>query len=88
VNYETQNFFDMLEVKLTAPKYKIISIKKLGINYQVEFHESITLDELKQFLLLDSDVKFEVNKLHRLRASVKKFKNDEMFLKYLKNIFI
>jgi len=87
INIETQNFFDMLEVKLRAPVYKILAIKKIGINYQIDFHESITLDELKSFLKIDHLVKFEVNKLHRLRSPVKKFKNDEEFLKYLKTLF-
>jgi hypothetical protein len=77
----------MLEVKIRAPSYKILAIKKLGINYQIDFHESITLDELKSFLKIDTQVKFEVNKLYRLRSPVKKFKSDEEFLKYLKTIF-
>jgi hypothetical protein len=38
-------------------------------------------------LKLDHEVKFEVNKLYRIRASVKKFKNEYDFLTYLKWIF-
>jgi hypothetical protein len=87
VSLETQNFFDLLEIKLKAPEYKIISIRKLWINYQIEFTQDITLDELKSFLKLDYEVKFEVNKLYRIRASVKKFKNEYAFLTYIKWIF-
>jgi len=47
----------------------------------------VTLEQLKDFLKLDKDVKFEVNKLNRLRASTKKFKDDDEFLKYMKDLF-
>lgn len=87
ISQETQNFFDLLEIKLKAPNYKITSIRKLWINYQIDFVEDIKLDELKWFLKLDNEVKFEVNKLHRLRASVKKFKNEYDFLQYIKTLF-
>ena len=87
ISQETQNFFDLLEIKLKAPEYKITSIRKLWINYQIDFTEDITLDELKWFLKLDHEVKFEVNKLYRIRASVKKFKNEYEFLCYIKWIF-
>ena len=87
ISQETQNFFDLLEIKLKAPDYKITSIRKLWINYQIDFLESISLDELKWFLKLDSEVKFEVNKLFRLRAPVKKFKNEYDFLQYIKTLF-
>ena len=87
ISLETQNFFDLLEIKLKAPEYKITSIRKLWINYQIEFTQDITLDELKSFLKLDHEVKFEVNKLYRIRASVKKFKNEYDFLTYIKWIF-
>jgi transcription-repair coupling factor (superfamily II helicase) len=87
ISKETQNFFDLLEIKLKAPDYKITSIRKLWINYQIDFVENINLDELKWFLKLDHEVKFEVNKLHRLRASVKKFTSEQEFLNYIKGIF-
>lgn len=87
ISKETQNFFDLLEIKLKAPNYKITSIRKLWINYQIDFIENIHLDELKWFLQLDHEVKFEVNKLHRLRAPVKKFTSEQEFLDYIKGIF-
>jgi transcription-repair coupling factor (superfamily II helicase) len=71
---ETQNMFDLLKLKIKASKYKIKSIKKLGINYQVEFIEGVSLDDLKNFLKLDIKVNFTVVSLDKLRTETKRFK--------------
>ena len=73
---ETQNMFDLLKLKIKASTYKIKAIKKLGINYQVEFIDWVSLDDLKWFLKLDLKVNFTVVSLDKLRTETKRFKWD------------
>jgi len=84
---ETQNFFSLMKIKLKAPEYKIISIKRAGINYQIDFDSSADIPDIKKFLQLDSQVKFWVVSGFRLRSSSKNFQNEEWFLKYMTDIF-
>ncbi|MCD5380514.1 hypothetical protein LR004_01170, partial [Candidatus Gracilibacteria bacterium] len=84
---EMENFFMLLKVKLKSSQHLITQIKKVGINYQVDFKENITLEELKTFLDLDKEVKFVVTSTTRLRTPVKHFTNTENFLQYLLNLF-
>ena len=79
----TQNLFDILRLKIVSARYQILSIKKRGINYQLDFKEFITLDELKEFLKLDKEVVFQVIDVKKLRAPTKLFENDTKFLQYL-----
>lgn len=83
---ETKNFFSLLKIKILSQQYNISNIKKAGINYQVDFHENTHLDQLKQFLLLDKEVKFIVTNGTRLRSPTKSFKSIENFVEYMKNI--
>jgi transcription-repair coupling factor (superfamily II helicase) len=82
-----ENLFTILEVKLQASKYKITSIKKIGINYQINFEKNIKLEELKQFLELDKEVKFVIVNINKLRTSTKNFDNEEKFLEYMHSLF-
>jgi len=82
-----ENLFKILEVKINASKYKITSIKKVGINYQLDFEKNIKLEELKSFLELDKEVKFVVADITKLRSATKNFDNDQKFLEYLHNLF-
>ena len=84
---ETINFFNLLKLKLYASKYKIISIKKIWINYQLDFDKDLKVEELKEFLNLDKEVVFIVININRLRCQIKKFANEEKFLQYLLQIF-
>ncbi len=84
---ETQNLFNLLRCQIFCKKYMIIQIKKVGINYQIDFHESMTIQQLKEFLTLDTEVKFVVSDIHRLRTPVKGFANDGIFIKYLLRLF-
>ncbi len=79
----TQNLFDIIKLRIKSSKYKIESIKKVWINYQVGFNKWLKIDELKAFLVLDKDVKFTVIDLIKLRTSTKNFENDEKFLQYM-----
>jgi len=83
---ETNNFFSLLELKLLSSQYKIKHIKKVWINYQIDFDTEITLDKLKVFLKLDTDVKLEVTTIHRLRSKVKNYGSDYDFIKYTLDI--
>jgi transcription-repair coupling factor (superfamily II helicase) len=84
---ETINFFNLLKLKLKASNYKILSIKRVWVNYQIDFDKDIKLEELKDFLKLDKEVKFTVINLNRLRTATKNFANEEKFLEYLLQIF-
>lgn len=83
----TNNFFNLLKIKLKAQKYKITSIKKIWINYQIEFDKNIDLNELKAFLELDKKINFSVVNLTKLRSSNKNFENEEKFIQYLLQLF-
>jgi len=84
---EMQNFFNLLKVKLYSAKYSIENIKKVWINYQLDFNEKINLENLRKFLDLDKQVKFSVVTPQRLRTKTKEFKSTEIFLEYLLGIF-
>ncbi len=81
------NLFLLLEIKIFAQNHKIINIKKIWINYQINFLKNIKLEELKQFLDLDKQVKFIVKDLNTLRSPIKNFENEEKLLEYLYKIF-
>lgn len=83
----TNNFFNLLKLKIKASKYKITSIKRVWINYQIDFDKNITLDDLKNFLELDKEVKFSVVNINRLRSSNKNFENEKKFIDYLLQLF-
>ena len=82
-----KNLFNLLEVKINTSKYKITNIKKVGINYQLDFEKDTKLEELKRFLDLDKEVKFAVLDLTKLRTNTKNFDNDQKFLEYMHNLF-
>lgn len=84
---ETNNFFDLLKLKILSSQYKIKSIKKVGINYQIDFSNELVIAELKKFLDMDKDVNFVVINPNRLRSPIKNFAHDEIFVEYLLHIF-
>jgi len=79
----TNNLFDLLELKLISKNFLITNIKKIGVNYQIDFDEKITLEKLKEFLDLDKQVYFIVNSKNRLRSPIKNFANNKIFLIYI-----
>lgn len=87
IEKEEQNLFDIVRLRIKASTYKITSIKKVGINYQIDFDESITVDELKHFLELDKEVLFAVVNINKIRTSIKNFENDKKFLQYMLSLF-
>lgn len=84
---QTSNLFDLIKLKIISSTYKIKSIKKLWINYQIDFEENISLDDIKKFLHLDYEVKFSVITPTRLRSLIKNFASEEKFVEYLLFIF-
>lgn len=84
---QEKNLFDMVRLRIKASKYKIISIKKIWVNYQVEFDCKINAQDLKLFLELDIDIKFSVVNIYKIRTLTKNFENDEKFLQYMLSLF-
>ena len=87
VSDSTKNFFDLLFLKIKCYNYKISSLKKVWINYQIEFEENSNLEDVKEFLRLDKEVKFSFVDAKKIRTEVKKFANTEKFVKYMLDIF-
>lgn len=87
ISESTKNFFDLLFLKIKAFNYKISCIKKLGINYQIDFMEETDLEDVKNFLKLDKEVKFMFVDSKKLRTATKNFTNTEKFVKYMLEIF-
>ena len=85
----TNNFFDLLRLKILANKHNISYIKRAWLNYQIDFSDAWDkgLENLKQFLDHDKEVKFRVISLTRIRSETKKFANDESFIQYLLQLF-
>lgn len=83
----TKNLFDIIRLKLQANKFKIKSIKKLWINYQIDFFPEINLDDIKKFLSLDTKLNFSYVDTTKLRSNIKNFANEENLLEYLLFIF-
>lgn len=84
---ETKNFFDLLKIQLLAREYKIKKIKKQGIHYQIEFYDGISLEELKKFLIKDTQTFCIVISGTILRSPVKNYTSLRIFLDYLLDIF-
>lgn len=80
---ETENLFTLLELKILTADFKISHIKKLGLNYQIDFHEEADIENLKKFLSLDTQVLFTVVSGSKLRCPTKGFANEKLFLEYL-----
>lgn len=87
IDEAAENLFNILRLKIYAGKYKISTIKRLGVNYQIDFHESLNLEELKKFLEKDKEVIFHVVDIKRIRAARKLFENDKKFLQYVLDMF-
>lgn len=83
----TNNLFDLIKLKILSAKYKIKSIRKVWINYQLDFKDNTSLEELKEFLLLDKEVKFVLINSYRIRSSIKNFPSEQKFIEYLLLIF-
>ncbi len=82
-----ESLFNLLELKILASKYLIEEIKRVWINYQIDFNKDISLEELKNFLNKDKQVKFKVINLNRLRSSTKNFANNKNFIEYMLSLF-
>jgi len=83
-----KNLFNLLKLKILASNYKIVNIKKVWINYQLDFDKSTSLEELKNFLVLDKEVMFTFISITRLRCETRIFwNNEEKFINYLFKVF-
>jgi transcription-repair coupling factor (superfamily II helicase) len=84
---ENKNLFYLLKVRILANNYSIVSIKRSGVSYEILFSDSITVEELKKFLVLDTKTVFIVSDLKKLKTPCNSFKNDEDFLYFLIDLF-
>lgn len=83
----TNNFFDLLKLKLKAREYFIISIKSVWINYQIDFDKEVSIHILKKLLSKDIKWVFRLIDEKRIRILKKNFENEQNFIKYLLQIF-
>lgn len=83
ISNSVEMFFEMLELKIISSKYKISNIKKVWINYQIDFEKNISESDLRVFLNLDKEVKFIITTMSRLRSPTKNFENNKKFIKYM-----
>ncbi len=83
IDEQTENLFVLLETQILAKKYCILSIRKIWINYQLEFQDTGSLDTMKSFLALDTQVRFNVVDATKLRSPTKVFANDKIFIEYV-----
>ena len=81
-----ENLFLILECQIIAQTHYIESIKRIWLNYQLQFHKDTDLEDLKAFLLLDREVIFQVVDITKLRSPVKGFENDKKFIEYLTSL--
>ena len=84
---QTTNFFSLLKVKILAEKHKIISIKKLGIHYQIDLIPTANIEDTQQILIKDTPTYLSVVDITRLRTPIKNFENPAKFLQYLLLLF-
>lgn len=84
---ETINFFDLLDLKLLSNKSKVISIKRVGINYQLDFDSSMTLEDMREFLDKDTQAWFVLSSMTRVRTATKNFGSERKFLECMLNLF-
>ena len=87
ISSSTKNFFDLLFLKIKWFSYKISCIKKLWINYQIDFMDEANIENVKEFLKLDKEVKFSFVDSKKLRTSTKNFDSVEKFVEYMLQIF-
>ncbi|NDK10075.1 DEAD/DEAH box helicase [Candidatus Gracilibacteria bacterium] len=83
VDTQTENLFILLETQVLAREYCIENIKRVGINYQIDFQSTGNLTAMKKFLNRDTAVKFQVTDATRLRSPTKLFENDKIFIEYV-----
>ncbi len=78
-----KNIFRLLRLKYDVSLFHILQIKKVWDSYQIDFHPESTLEDLRDFLMHDTQTYFRVITPHRIRACKKDFANDQLFIEYL-----
>lgn len=73
----------LLKVQISSWFHGIERIRKSGSYYTLEFIEQTNLDDIKNVLKKDREVKLNVISANKLRANAKEFANDGIFLEYL-----
>lgn len=86
LSQENKNLFDILKLRIISSKYKIKSIKRSWVSFEINFSSDLNVDELRKFLDLDYDSIFILNDLTKIKTPARNFKNDKEFLDYLLKI--
>lgn len=81
-----KNLFMLSRVKILGRKYMLAQIKKIGQNYSLDFHSWVQLETIKALLALDSEMYLQVVNIEKLRAPVKHFTSDRLFIQYILDI--
>jgi len=87
INSSAKNFFRILKLRLKLWEYFVLNVKKVWINYELNFKKDISIDDLKKFLDKDSKVIFSVVSIDKIRTNTKNFKDDFSFFEYLESMF-
>lgn len=87
IRKENLNLFLLLETRIKANDYKISKIKRNWVVYEIIFNDETTVDDLKNFLVLDFNYIFTVVDLKKIKTPCSKFKDDLEFLEFINSLF-
>ena len=79
-------FFRVKEVSLLWKKYNIARIRKLWKHYTLDFHADTKLETLKEILVHDTEMYLQVVSSEKMRAEIKYFTSDVLFIQYLLDV--
>lgn len=83
-----ENIFLLARLKVLGKKHHIKSLKKIGMNYHIEFFEGNTLERVKELLTRDTALHLQVIDIQKLKCPIKVFTDDKKFLQYMLGIFM
>ncbi len=83
---EMENFFLLMRTRILLQKYNIKSLKKIGMHYTCDFHESTKIETLKAFLeTCDPKKYFALLSAHKARIDTRYFPSSIDLLRYLRS---
>lgn len=83
---EMENFFLLMRTRILLQKYNIKSLKKIGMHYTCDFHESTKIEILKAFLeTCDPKKYFALLSAHKARIDTRYFPSSIDLLRYLRS---
>ena len=85
-NKALYQFFTITELSLLASDFHISRIRKVGVYYTLDFHADTQLENLKHILQYDTKMYLQVVNSEKMRAEVKHFTSDVLFIQYLLDV--